>query len=477
MNASARGDSNPDLVIAKRTAWTLIVGGMAAILDTTIVSVALHTLAADLSTSVDVIQWVSTAYLLALGVTVPTVAWAQRRFGGKRLWMFSLLLFLLESVLCSLAWNASSLIGFRVVQGIGAGIMLPLMSTLVVQAAGGKNLGSLMALVSMPIALGPILGPVLGGIILNSLSWHWLFLVNVPFCLVGLVLAWRYLPVDTPGSTASLDVVGLGLLSPAILGLLYGLGNSSKPGGFGRTDTLLPVLAGMVLLLAFVAWSRSRRERALIDIRLFRHWPLSSSFILLFCTGIAIYGAMLLLPLYFQEIRATDALGAGLLLIPQGVGTFLSRTISGRLADRVGTRIVVVTGFVIIGIGTLPFVMVTATTPIWILMVVLFIRGFGLGAVTIPLMAVAFDGLDRSDVPEASILTRLASQLGGSFGTALFASILTGAMAAGVSGVDAFQHAFWWATGLTTIAAVLALALPGASATQSVAPVPVPAES
>lgn len=476
MDASARGDSDSQLAAARRTAWTLIVGGIAAVFDTTIVSVALHTLATELSTSVDVIQWVSTAYLLALGVTVPTVAWAQRRFGGKRLWMVSLFVFLLGSVLCSLSWDAASLIGFRVVQGIGAGIMLPLMSTLAVQAAGGKNLGSLMALVSMPIALGPILGPVLGGIILNSLSWHWLFLVNVPICLVGLVLAWRNLPDEHPGQTASLDVVGLGLLSPAILGLLYGLGNSSKEGGFGRTDTLLPVLAGAVLLLAFIGWSRIHRERALIDIRLFRHWPLASSFFLLFCTGITIYGAMLLLPLYFQDIRETDALGAGLLLIPQGVGAFLSRTVSGRLSDRLGTRIVAITGFVIIGIGTLPLVMVTATTPIWFVMTALLIRGFGLGAVTIPLMAVAFDGLARSEIPEASILTRLASQIGGSFGTALFASILTGAMASG-SSVHAFQHAFWWATGLTAITAVLALALPGASAPESIASVPAPAES
>jgi len=459
MNATSQP---PDLSAAKRTGWIVIVGGMAAIFDTTIVAVALHTLAQDLSTTVDIIQWVSTAYLLALGVTVPTVGWAQRRFGGKRLWMMALAIFLLGSILCSLAWNAESLIAFRVVQGIGGGIMTPLMATLVVQAAGGKSLGNLMALVSLPVALGPILGPVLGGIILNGLTWHWLFLVNVPFCLAGLVLAYRFLPDDEPGNgTARLDIIGLCLLSPAVVTLLYGLGNSSAAGGFGQADAFIPMILGVALLVAFVAWSWMRKDQALIDIRVFRHWPLSSSFVLLFCTGIAIYGAMLLLPLYFQGIRGTDALGAGLLLIPQGVGTFLSRTVSGRLSDRIGARWVAIAGFAIIGLGTLPLTAVDATTPVWVLLVTLLVRGVGLGAVTIPIMAVAFEGLDRTEVPEASILTRLASQIGGSFGTAIFASLLTGAMTTDGDGSVPFQHAFWWATGLTVVAAVLALALPG----------------
>ncbi|HWV25074.1 MAG TPA: DHA2 family efflux MFS transporter permease subunit [Thermomicrobiales bacterium] len=453
--------SSPDLAVAKRTAWTLIVGGMAAVFDSTIVSIALHTLASELTTSVDVIQWVITAYLLALGVAVPTVAWAQRRIGGKRLWMLALTIFLIGSVLCSLAWNAQSLIAFRVVQGIGAGIMLPLMATLVVQAAGGQQLGNLMATVSLPIALGPILGPVIGGIILNFLTWHWLFLVNVPFCIAGLALAWRFLPDEAPSQTASLDVIGLGLLSPAIVGLLYGLGNSNKPGGFGRTDAVVPLVIGIVLLAIFIAWSRMRGKSALIDISLFRHWPLSSAFLLLFFTGIAIYGAMLLLPLYFQDIRDADVLRAGLLLIPQGLGTFFSRTIAGKISDQIGARWVAVVGFVIIGLGTIPFAMATGTTPVWVLLIFLFVRGFGLGAVTIPVMAVAFQDLAGGEVPEASILTRLASQIGGSFGAAVFAAILTGAIASGSNGVDAFQHAFWWATSLTAIAAVLALALPG----------------
>jgi EmrB/QacA subfamily drug resistance transporter len=447
-----------------KIAIVLIVGAMAVIFDTTIVSVALHTLATELHTSVDTIQWVSTAYLLALGVTIPLVGWAQQRFGGKRVWLAALLIFLVGSVLCSLAWDAPSLIAFRAVQGIGGGLMLPLMSTLVMQAAGGKSLGSLMSVVSLPTALGPILGPVLGGLILSALDWRWLFWVNVPFCVAGFILALRMLPADKPGPRPKLDVVGLVLLSPAMVGILYGLSNVNRDGGFGRFDVLFPALAGLALLVAFVVYATRKGDRALVDVRLFSHRPVASASALLFLTGASLYGAMLLLPLYFQEVRGADALGAGLLLAPQGIGTLLSRSMAGRLTDRFGARWVSFVGFAIVGLATVPFAFATATTNEWLLMGALVVRGFGLGAVMIPLMTVAFVGLERTDVPHASILTRIAQQVGGSFGVALLAVILQGA-AVGVHGLegiaDAFDQAFWWAIGFTGLAIVLSLLLPG----------------
>lgn len=447
-----------------RIAVVVIVGALAVIFDTTIVSVALHTLATDLHTSIDTIQWVSTGYLLALGVTIPIVGWAQQRIGGKRLWIIALAVFLLGSILCSLAWDAPSLITFRVVQGVGGGIMLPLMSTMVMQAAHGQNLGRLMSAVSLPAVLGPILGPVIGGLILSFLDWRWLFWVNVPFCVVGIVLAIRMLPRDTLGARPKLDWVGLVLLSPSVVGLLYGLSNVSKDGGFGRPDVLIPVIAGVLLLVAFVLWSLRRADGGLVDVRLFRNRPLASSSALLFLSGASLYGAMLLLPLYFQEVRGTDALGAGLLLVPQGLGTLFSRAAAGRFTDRFGARWVSMAGFAIVGVATVPFAVTTATTNEWILMVALLVRGFGLGAVTIPLMAVAFVGLERPEVPHASILTRIASQLGGSFGVALLAVILQGAAvgAHSLDGIaDAFDQAFWWAIGFTVLAIGLSLFLPG----------------
>ncbi|MFW0792527.1 MDR family MFS transporter [Gordonia sp. CPCC 205515] len=458
------------------TAMVLIVGGIAVIFDSTIVSIALDTLARDLNVSVSTIQWVSTGYLLALGVTIPVVGWAQARFGGKRLWLSGLVLFMVASIACSLAWNATSLIAFRVVQGVGGGILMPLMATLAIQQVpGAANLGRLMAMVSLPAALGPILGPVVGGIILNWGDWPWLFWVNVPFCVIGFALAWKFLPADEPTGRARLDTVGLLLASPGLVGILYGLSNVHGDGGFARTDAWLPILLGIALLAAFVVWATRRPATALVDVSLLARRSVGSSSAVLFLSGASLYGSMLLLPLFFQIVHGTDALKAALLLIPQGVGALLSRTLAGKYTDAIGARVVATVGFVIMGAATIPFALADADTSQWWLMAVLLVRGFGMGAVMIPVMAVAYIGLDRAEIPHASIITRLAQQVGGAFGTALLAVILESSVAGAHSLADrahAFDVAFWWAVGFTVVAIVICVALPAKPA--ATAPTPAP---
>jgi len=446
------------------SALVLVAGGLAVIFDSTIMSIALATLATDLDVPVSTIQWVTTAYLLALGVAIPIVGWAQARLGGKRLWMIALTIFLLASIACSLAWDAPSLIAFRVVQGFGGGLMMPLMATLAIQQVpAGASLGRLMAMVSLPAALGPIIGPVLGGLILNWLDWHWIFWINVPLCLIGLALAWRLLPADPPRGRPVLDWVGLVLVSPALVGILYGLSNVSQDGGFARTDVWLPVVAGLILMTAFVYSQMRRPSGALIDVGLLRRRPVAASSAVLFLSGASLYGSMLLLPLYFQIVRGTDVLTAALLLIPQGVGALLSRTLAGRLTDSLGARTVAIAGFVVMGLATVPFALSDgATNEIW-LMITLLVRGFGMGAVMIPVMSVAFVGLERDEVPHASIITRLAQQIGGAFGTAVLAVILE-ATTSGATGIadiaNGFDTAFWWAVGFTVVAIGVCFALP-----------------
>jgi len=312
--------------------------------------------------------------------------------------------------------------------------------------------------------LGPILGPVLGGVILQHLHWSWMFWVNVPFCVAGLVLAARVLPADGPVRRAPLDVVGFALLAPGLVGVLYGLSTTSRAGGFGHAEVLGPLVAGLVLLGAFAARTLRGRAHPLVDLLLLRHWPLASSSLLLFLSGFTLYGAMLLLPLYFQQLRGTTVLEAGLLLIPQGVGTLLSRPMAGRLSDTVGARPLVATGFVIVGLGTLPFALAGAQTSYVLLLAALLVRGIGLGAVTMPLMALGFRGLERPQVPDASIITRIAQQVGGSFGTAVLAMILTGSLSAATSPAalaGAFRQSFWWALGFTALGILISLTLPG----------------
>ncbi|GAA1950784.1 MDR family MFS transporter [Microbacterium deminutum] len=459
--------STPAPAVPRRaiiTALVLMVGGLAVIFDSTIVSIALKTLAQELSVPVSTIQWVSTAYLLALGVTIPVVGWAQARIGGKRLWMIALTIFLAASIACSLAWSAPSLIVFRIAQGIGGGLMMPLMATLAIQQVPrGVGLGRLMAVVSLPAALGPILGPTIGGLILNWLDWRWLFWVNVPFCLVGLVLAWRVLPADPPAGRTKLDLVGLLLISPALVGILYGLSNVSQDGGFSRPDVWAPVVAGMVLFVAFVLVEIRRPAGALVDVLLLRRRPVASSSAVLFLSGASLYGSMLLLPLFFQTVRGLEVLAAALVLIPQGVGALLSRTLAGRLTDSLGARVVAIAGFAVMGLATVPFAMADASTSELWLGGVLLVRGFGMGAVMIPVMSVAFLGLERDEVPHGSIITRLAQQVGGAFGVAILAVILETAVggATDIAGVTAgFAVAFWWAVGFTVVAIGVCFALP-----------------
>ncbi|MFI6581963.1 MDR family MFS transporter [Embleya sp. NPDC050493] len=458
--------ADPDRIdpALRRMTFTLIIGALAVIFDTTIMSVAIDDLAGRMHASLATAQWVSTAYLLALATVMPAVGWLQAALGGKRLWIAALGLFLVGSLLCATAWNAPSLIVFRVVQGFGGGIMMVLMTTLIMQAAKGRNIGRIMSLITVPTALGPVLGPVIGGAILHLGDWRWIFLFNVPFCVVGAYLAARNLPRDRPGPRPRLDVVGMLLLSPGIAAVIYALtriGGSEGPAGL---TVGLPLVAGLALLLGYLGWALRRGPHALIDVRLFRHRALASSSVLVFLSGAALYGTMMLLPLYWQQVRGEDALGAALLLIPQGVGTLLSRSLAGRYMDRFGPRPVAIAAFALTCVATVPFGFVTASTDNTALMAVLFVRGIGLGAAMITIMGAAFVGLKPEEIPQGSGISRVAQQIGGSAGTALLAVILqrtsTGARtpAALASG---FGNAFWWATAFTAAAIPLCLLLPG----------------
>jgi EmrB/QacA subfamily drug resistance transporter len=440
----------------------LMIGGIAAILDSTMVTLALHTLVVTLHSTDGTIQWVTTGYLVAMTVAIPVTGWAESRWGGKRTWMAALVIFVSGSVLCALAWSDASLIGFRVLQGLGAGLILPLMQTLAVKAAGGRASSKLVAVVTMPLALGPILGPVIGGVMLNWLSWRWLFLVNVPVIAVGLVLAWRLLPADRPGPEAArarLDVVGLLLLAPALAAILLGLSNLSRDGGIGHAGVFVPLLAGIALLGAFAAWALRPGDRpAVVDIRLLRLRSLGTASAVLFTSGAAMYAGLFLLPLYYQQLHGETVLYAGLVLIPQGVGSFVSRFAVGYLVDRFGARTVTIASFLLTAIATVPFAVTGPGASPWLLGAALLVRGLGLGAVLIPPMSVAYEDIPPAGIPHATMNTRIAQQIGASFGTAIVAVALQSLLTHGAT--SAFHGAFWWAIGITVAALIPALALP-----------------
>ena len=446
----------------------LLTGAIPALLDTAIVNVAVDTIGRDLHTSVSTIQWVITGYLLSFAMVIPLSGWALARFGGRAVWMFSLALFLAGSVACGAAWNIGSLIAFRVVQGIGGGLMVPLLTTLLVQAAGGRQMGRLMSAVSLPIVVVPIFGPVIAGLIISNVSWRWIFYVNVPICLAGLALAWRGLPsTRSAGNRPRIDLAGLLLLPPALVALLYGLAQVSGQGGFGHARVIIPLGAGAVLLAGYAVHALRTSATPMVDLRLFRSRTFTGASSLLFLAGLSIYGGMLLLPLYFQQVRGGTALAAGLMMVPQGLGSLLPRTLAGKLTDKIGPRLIVLAGIVLAAVGTVPFALAGLHTSYWLLGAALVVRGAGLGTATIAVMAGAFTGLSREQVPHASSATRIVQFVGGSFGAAVLVAVILDQQiaahaAAGAAGLaTAFGHTFWWCTGFTVLALLPALLLSG----------------
>ncbi|MFI6408597.1 MDR family MFS transporter [Streptomyces sp. NPDC050548] len=428
----------------RKLAGILVLGALAPLLDSTIVSIALHTLGHDLGASTTSLQWVSTAYLLALATVVPISGWAVERYDSRHVWLGALTLFLTGSILCALAWNIGSLIAFRVLQGIGGGLLLPVLQTLVMRAAGGRSLGRLMGAITLPAMVVPILGPVLGGLIVGHLSWRWIFYVNLPVCLLALALAWRGVPKDTPSPGHHLDLTGLLLLSPGLATLVYGLSET----GTARA-TAIPV--GLVLTALFTR--HALRARApLVDLRLFKNRTFALSSLLTFLNGLALFGGMFLLPLYYQQVRGEGVIATGLLLAPQGLGSLLARA-TGPLTDRLGPRPVVVSGMLLCALGTLPFLFPHPGAVL--LALALVVRGLGVSAANMAVMVGAYQGLDRAHIPHASTSIRIVQQLGGGVGTVVLATIL-----AHGHGTPAFPHAFAWATAFTVVACAVGLCLP-----------------
>ncbi|MCW3038116.1 MAG: family efflux transporter permease subunit, partial [Solirubrobacterales bacterium] len=418
----------------QRIAIVVIVGAVMSILDTTIVNVALETLRVDLDAPLSTIQWVSTGYLLALASVIPLTGWAAERFGPRRVWLTVVSGFVVTSGLCGLAWNVESLIAFRVLQGAAGGMIMPVGMITLAQAAGPQRMGRVMSVVGVPMLLAPILGPVLGGLILQSISWRWIFLVNLPVGAVGLVLAAKLLPREravgnagaagTDGGPPPLDWRGLILLSPGVALLVFGLAEyGTERTFFGAVKAWLPVVLGLLAITTFVlrAW---RTAHPIVDVRLFRNPGFSAAAATTFLVGVALFGSMLLLPLYYQLARGETPLVAGLLLVPQGLGAALAMNLGGRLTDRIGAGPVVLSGLAILIAGTVVFCFVGAGTSYWLLGGGLFLRGLGLGGTMMPSMAAAYATLERAQVPRATPQLNVIQRVGGSLGAALLTVLL-----------------------------------------------------
>jgi EmrB/QacA subfamily drug resistance transporter len=439
-----------------RIAAIVVLGAIMTVLDATIISVAVGTLADDFGSPLATIQWVMTGYMLALAAVVPVTGWAADRFGGKRVWMFSLAVFVCGSLLCGLAWSAGSLIAFRVLQGLGGGMVAPVGMTLVAQAAGPERMGRAMSIVGVPMMLGPVLGPVLGGVLISSVSWQWIFFVNLPVGLV--VLIWSARAIEhRPGRRSDrLDVTGLLLLSPALVALVYGVSAFARSGG--STVALAGVAGGAVLLALFVVHALRARQ-PLLDLRHFARRAFAAAGTIQFLLGAVLHGGMLLLPLYYQVVRGEPALETGLLLVPQGVGAAVAMSLTGRLTDRGLGRAVALAGLPMIAAGFAGYVLAGTGTSYVLLSAALLTVGLGTGCVMAPVTAAAYAALDRAAIPRATSTLNITQRMGGVVGTALYAVVLEHNLD-GSAPAGAFAATFWWPAVIAAAAVLPALLLP-----------------
>ncbi len=410
-----------------KVAGVCILATVMAILDVTVVSVAQRTFIGEFGSSQAVVGWTMTGYSLALATVIPITGWAADRFGTKRLFIGSVLAFTLGSMLCAVAWNILSLIIFRVVQGIGGGMLLPLGFIILTREAGPRRLGRLMSILSIPMLLAPICGPILGGWLIGVSSWRWIFLINLPFGIVTVILAAVVFPRDHAARSETFDVVGVLLLSPGLATFLFAVSSIPGRGTVADRHVVIPAIIGLALVTAFVLHAWRRADHPLIDLRLFRNPVLTQANVTMLIFAVAFFGAALLLPSYFQQVLHNTPMQAGVHMIPQGLGAMLTMRLTGPFVDRHGPGKIVLVGIALItiGLGTFAFGIARQAHYLPTLLVALTVTGLGMGCTMMPLSVASVQSLAPHQIARGTTLISVSQQVGGSVGTALMSMVLT----------------------------------------------------
>jgi len=446
----------------------VIIGSLLAQLDATIVNVSLSNLAQDLHTTLSTIQWVTSAYLLALTFVLPLSGWLVDRIGARALYLWCFALFTASSVLCALAWSAPSLIGLRILQGASGGLLAPL-AQMTIRRAAGVHFTRVAGYAALPVLLGPLLGPVLAGAILHALSWRWLFLVNLPVGLLGWLLALRWLPDDLDERRPrALDWLGLLLLSPGLALLLVGaerIGNAHTGSAAGWA-----MAGGAVLLTLFWRVQKRKGEHALIDLGQFRGRVFRVAAAAQFLTNGVSFAGQMLIPLFLIDACGQSPAAMGWLLAPLGLGMMVSYPSLGALVARFGARAVALGGALLALAGTLFLVWQAGhTLALWLLLPALFLRGVGQGAVGLPAISAAYSRIERRDLAMATTTLNIVQRLGGPTLTTLCAVALGWLLARRVQafGLDAWAWAFALLSGLHALCALAAAGLPARAAARA----------
>jgi EmrB/QacA subfamily drug resistance transporter len=414
------------------------------VLDATIVNVALPTLGRELGVANVTLEWVVTGYLLSLAVFIPASGWLGDRFGTKRIFLLALSVFLVGSALCGIAWDAEALIAFRILQGIGGGMLTPVGTAMVLRAFPLEQRARGSAIIAIPAVIAPVLGPVLGGFLVDTVGWRWIFFVNLPIGVLGLIFAAVVLKEHRHARPGRFDLPGFVLAALALVLVLNGLSRVPTE-GWSSPLVLLSCLLGVVCAVALVIVEKRRRE-PMLDLQLFGDALFATTNVTHVLATAGLMGMLFVVPLYLQQLRGLSALESGLTTVPQALGLLTVVPLAGWLYPRFGARALIVTGLAGSALTAVMMGFAGLETDLWWVRGVLYARGLAFGLALVPLQTAAFDRVSSADTGRASAIFNTARHVAASLGVALLASVLS--MGNGLMG---FQAAF-------AVAAVLGIA-------------------
>lgn len=438
----------------------VMVATIMVVLDSTIVNVALHQIGIDLGAG-DGVEWIVTAYLLAVCISQPATGWLADRFGRKRVFLTSLVAFTAASALCAVAPTLGLLILFRVLQGLGGGALMPVGMTMVFELFPRHQHGRAIAVWGMAAMVAPAIGPTLGGWLVTSVSWHWMFLINVPIGAVALVAGIRLLPDIGHREARSFDGLGLALGGAGLAVMILGIAQGA-PWGWTSAATLGCIGVGAVLLGLFVR-HELRTPEPLLEVRMFSQRTFRLAMITLAFIMGAQYARLVFVPLQLEELRGYSAMKVGLMFFVPAVTTAIGMAIGGRLVDRIGPRTPVMVGCAAMVLAMGSFARLTLTTPAWVIIGLLSVQGFGMGLTMSPAMVAGLSDLPARLVAQGSAMRSLVTQVSGAVAIAVLGAVVTSRM-----GVDpspehaqaAYNSAFFIAACGVAVALVVAWRLP-----------------
>ncbi len=445
-----------------RVLFSVIFGTFMSILDNTVVNVALATLQKDFHASISHTQGIVTYYALSLGIVIPVAGFLADRFGIKRIYVISLVSFTTASALCGLAPSLNALIFFRILQGLG-GALLPLGTAMLFTAFPPNERGLALSVFGVPALVAPALGPTLGGFLVQYVDWRFIFYINLPIGIIGVLIASRNLRERKSATRAAFDLPGFILSANGFGALLYGLSNAATDGW--TSSTVLGFLGlGVVTLAAFVV-VELRSPHPLLNVRFYQKPVYLLASAVGWVSVVALFGATFLLPLYFQTLRGRTPFQTGLLLLPQAVAAVISIQFSGRLYDRIGPRYVVTAGLIGLAATTWGFTRITETTSYVAICAQMAIRGFALACVMQPTQAAALSVIERDTLTRASSLLSVMRSVFQSLGVAILGTVLQlrGTPASGFRGVytiAGYRDAYTVALAAAIIGVILAIFLP-----------------